>query len=55
MEETADDLSSSISYQSPYINPEKYYLAEHFDNRETYEKNWIKSEVSCHFFLFAFR
>lgn len=37
---------TAINYQSPIAPQGKYYLAEHFDNKDTFSKNWIKSEVS---------
>lgn len=32
-------------YQSPDIDPKKFYLAEHFDDEAAFKKRWIKSEA----------
>jgi calnexin len=34
-----------IDYQSPYPDPSKYYLSEHFDDLKRFEEKWTKSEA----------
>lgn len=36
-------LDSQVNYQSPYVQPGKYYFAEHFDDPKTFEEKWVKS------------
>lgn len=43
--ETSETQQEAISYQSPYAEPGKFHFAEHFDNLETFDKKWIKSEA----------
>lgn len=32
-------------YESPYAEPGKYYLAEHFDDLTKFNKKWTRSEA----------
>lgn len=40
-----EEPEEAILYQSPYPDPAKYHLAEHFDDLDRYEKKWIKSQA----------
>lgn len=41
---TASDVhESQINYQSPHIQPGKFYFAEHFDDSKAYEEKWTRS------------
>lgn len=43
--ETTEKIQEAISYQSPTAEPGNFYFAEHFDNLDTFENKWIKSEA----------
>lgn len=53
VEEELEELESEVSiedeeiqnYVSPVAEQDKFYFAEHFDNKEDFAKNWIKSKA----------
>ncbi|CAH0628631.1 unnamed protein product [Chrysodeixis includens] len=44
-EATVEVVEEDEKYHSPQINPEKVYLAEHFDDEAAFKKKWVKSEA----------
>lgn len=41
----AEEVDGTVEYKSPVPEPGKFYFAEHFDDKELYEKKWIKSRA----------
>ncbi|KAG5681532.1 hypothetical protein PVAND_010956 [Polypedilum vanderplanki] len=44
-EEVSQKKEDKIEYQSPYPDPNKFYLSEHFDDLKRFEEKWVKSEA----------
>lgn len=41
----SEDTEDILEYKSPVPEPGKFYFAEHFDDKQQFEKKWVKSRA----------